>query len=132
MAPGWDECAGPNWSARWLVRLNYNRLMRSLTVLALAAALSLAIAQPLAAAEKTLDGTLVCAKCFLNKPDAKDCQDVLLVPEAGKTVEYYVTKNKVAEDSGESCTLEIKATVTGEISEKDGRLWITPSRIVKK
>ena len=107
--------------------------MRSLLAIALAATFSVALALPVVAAEKTLDGTLVCAKCALNKADAKECQDVLLVPEAdGKTVEYYVTKNKIAEDSGEACTLEIKATVTGDVSEKDGKLWITPSKIVKK
>jgi hypothetical protein len=92
-----------------------------------------AVAVPTFAAEKTLDGTLVCAQCFLKKADAHECQDVLLVPAAdGKKTEYYVTKNNVAKESGEACTLEIKATVTGEISEKDGKLWITPSKIVKK
>ena len=50
----------------------------------------------------------------------------------GSEVEYYVTKNKVAEASGEACTVRIPATVTGEISEKDGKMWITPSKIVKK
>jgi hypothetical protein len=106
--------------------------MRKLTAIALAAAFAVVFTLPLLAAEKTLDGTLVCAKCSLNKADAKECQDVLLVSEPdGKKSEYYVSKNKVAEESGEACTLEIKATVTGEVSEKDGRLWITPSKIVK-
>lgn len=101
--------------------------------LALVAAFTFVFAPPLVATEKTLDGTLVCAKCFLKKADAKECQDVLLVSEPnGQTSEYYVTKNEVAEESGEACTLEIKATVTGDVSEKDGRLWIAPSKIVKK
>ena len=102
-------------------------------ILALVALLIAAIAMPVAADEKTLEGTLACAKCTLNKADAHECQDVLLVPGAnGSEVEYYVTKNKVAEASGEACTLRIPATVTGEISEKDGKMWITPSKIVKK
>jgi hypothetical protein len=88
---------------------------------------------PSFAAEKTLEGTLVCAKCYLKKADAHECQDVLLVPDAkGAKTEYYVTKNAVAQESGEACTLEIKAVVTGEVAEKDGKMWITPSKIVKK
>lgn len=84
------------------------------------------------AAEDTLSGTLVCAKCALKKADAGECQDVLLVKDAnGATTEYYVEKNTVAEEAGEACTLEIKATVTGTVTEKDGRKWIAPSKIEK-
>jgi Family of unknown function (DUF6370) len=97
------------------------------------AALSLAVSFPAGAAEKTLDGTLVCAKCYLKKTDAQECQDVLLVPDPkGSHTEYYVTKNDVSKQAAEACTLEVKAAVTGEVSENDGRLWITPSKIVKK
>lgn len=82
--------------------------------------------------EKVLKGELVCAKCYLNKADAKECQDVLLVQDAkGETVEYYVTKNKVAEDSGEACTDKIPATVVGSVAKKGDRLWITPTKIDK-
>jgi Family of unknown function (DUF6370) len=90
-------------------------------------------APALIAAEETLSGTLVCAKCALKKADAAECQDVLLVKNAkGETVEYYVEKNKVAEESGDACTVEIKAKVTGTVSEKDGRKWIAPSKIEKE
>lgn len=107
--------------------------MKTLTALALVAAFTFASVLPLVASDKTLDGTLVCAKCFLKKADATECQDVLLVSEPdGKKSEYYVTKNKVAQESGEACTSEVKATVTGEVTEKEGRLWITPSKIEKK
>jgi hypothetical protein len=108
--------------------------MRTLIRLAAVAALTLAIAGPAIAAalDEKLSGTLVCAQCFLKKPDAHECQDVLLVSDAqGGTVEYYVTKNEVAQKAGEACTNEIKATVTGAVSEKDGRKWITPSKIEK-
>jgi hypothetical protein len=85
-----------------------------------------------AADEQTLTGEMVCAKCYLNKPDAKECQDVLLVKDAkGATVEYYVTKNKVSQESGEACTQTIPAVVVGTVSEKDGRKWITASKITK-
>lgn len=99
----------------------------------LIAILSLAIVSPFAAAEeKRFEGTLVCAMCKLKKEDAKGCQDVLLVTDAsGAKAEYYITKNEVAKKSGEACTQEIKAKVTGTVAEKDGKTWLTPSRIEK-
>lgn len=103
-------------------------LRRALFVLIVAA-----IAAPALAADKVFEGTLVCAKCYLKKADAKECQDVLLVPgAAGAKAEYYITKNEVAKASGEACTTEIKAKVTGTVSEKDGKTWLTPSKIEKR
>ena len=46
------------------------------------AALFAAFVSPAHAAEQTLEGTLVCAKCYLKRADAHECQDVLLVPTA--------------------------------------------------
>jgi hypothetical protein len=101
--------------------------------LALIVALSVAVTPLAHAAEQTLEGTLVCAKCYLKKPDAKECQDVLLVPaDNGAKREYYITKNDVAKKAGEACTTEVKARVTGTVSAKDGRTWLTPSKIEKR
>jgi hypothetical protein len=84
------------------------------------------------AADEVFKGTLACAKCALKKADAHECQDVLLVEDGkGTTAEYYITKNEVAEKSGEACTLKIPATVTGAVSQKDGKTWLTPSKIEK-
>ena len=100
---------------------------------ALIAALFCAVTPIAHAAEQTLEGTLVCAKCYLKKPDAKECQDVLLVPaENGAKREYYIAKNEVAQKAGEACTTEVKARVTGTVSEKDGKTWLTPSKIEKR
>ena len=108
-----------------------------LSRLALLAAFVCAVvaAPPVHAAEQTFEGTLVCAKCFLKKPDAKECQEVLLVPAAdGTRAEYYIRKNDVARKAGEACTTEVKARVTGSLSakEKDGKTWLTPSKIEKQ
>lgn len=85
-----------------------------------------------AKADETFKGTLVCAQCGLKKPDAHECQDVLLVDDGkGNTAEYYITKNDVAQKSGEACTLKIPATVTGTVSQKDGKTWLIPSKIEK-
>ncbi len=95
---------------------------------------ALAVAVPaFAAADQTYKGEMVCAKCFLKRPDAKECQDVLMVGDAKKpTAEYYVTKNDVSKETGEACMEPMKVTITGTVSEKDGRKWITASKIVKE
>jgi hypothetical protein len=112
----------------------YNSAMPRLIRFAATAVLTLALVSPALAAlaDETLTGSLMCAKCALKKADAHECQDVLVVTDAtGAKIEYYVTKNEVAEKAGEACTTEIKATVTGTVSETDGRKWITPSKIEK-
>ena len=93
---------------------------------------ALAVALPaFAAADETLKGDRVCAKCFLKKPDAKECQDVLLVASAsGAPTEYYLVKNDVWKAIGEACTVKVPSTVTGAVSETDGRKWIAATKIV--
>ena len=55
---------------------------------AIAALGALVVVTPAFAAEETFKGEMVCAKCYLNKPDAKECQDVLLVKDAkGATID---------------------------------------------
>ena len=93
---------------------------------------AVALAVPAWAEDATFKGEMVCAKCFLNKPDAKECQDVLLVKDAkGATTEYYITKNKVSQESGEACTQAIPAVVVGAVTETDGRKWLTATKITK-
>jgi len=92
---------------------------------------ALALARPAWAADETLKGDRVCAKCFLKKPDAKECQDVLLVDNAGGApTEYYLVKNDVWKAIGEACTVRVPSTVTGAVSETDGRKWIAATKIV--
>jgi hypothetical protein len=106
---------------------------RMMTRRALIGVVLCALVLPAAAAERTFEGTLVCAKCFLKKADARECQDVLIVAAAsGEKTEYYIRKNDVAEKAGESCTTQVKARVTGTLSEEDGKIWLTPSKIDKR
>jgi len=109
-------------------------MKRATLRLAAVLAAAVLVAPSLAAmADETFSGSLMCAMCMLKKPDAHECQDVLVVTDAkGAKAEYYVTKNAVAEKAGEACTTEIKATVTGTVSEKDGKKWITPTKIEKQ
>ena len=106
--------------------------MKTMIRVVVAVALLAFVAAPAIAADEVLTGSLLCAKCSLKKADAHECQDVLVVtdPKGAKT-EYYVTKNEVAEKAGEACMQEVKATVTGSVSQKDGKTWLTPSKIEK-
>jgi hypothetical protein len=55
---------------------------------------------------------------------------VLVVKDAsGATTEYYIEKNDVAKTFGHTCQGEKAATVTGAVAEKDGKKWITPSKM---
>lgn len=107
--------------------------MKSLSLLGLALALVVAFVTLVpAAADTTVTGTVVCAKCTLKKADAKECQDVLVVKNGDKTTEYYVAKNDVSEKFGHTCKGEKPATVTGTVAEKDGKTWITPTKMEEK
>lgn len=92
--------------------------------------LSLLITPALAGAQ-TFTGSIMCAKCKLQKADAKSCQDVLVVDNGTEKAEYYIEKNSVAEEFGHVCSGDSKATVTGEVTEKDGKTWISPSKMEK-
>ena len=94
---------------------------------------ALGLASAALAADVTLTGNVACAKCTLKKADAKECQDVLVVAGAnGATTEYYIVKNAVLEGFRPHVHGEKAVTVTGTVSEKDGKKWITPSRMDAK
>ncbi len=104
--------------------------MKMLTLLGLVLALVVGfVASVPAADETTLTGTVVCAKCTLKKADAKECQNVLVVKDGDKAGEYYLTKNAVSEKFGHVCSGEKPATVTGTVAEKDGKKWLTATKM---
>jgi hypothetical protein len=103
--------------------------MRNLVIAALAVVLFAGVTAGVFAEEQTLTGSVMCAKCTLKEPGAKSCQDVLVVKSGTVTKEYYVTKNEVLTKFGHTCTGEKAVVVTGTVTEKDGKMWITPTRI---
>lgn len=106
--------------------------IKSWAWLALTAVVALGLVAPAVASETTLSGTIMCAKCKLKKADATECQDVLVVKTASnQTEEYYITKNEVAKKFGHNCMGEVATSVTGEVTEKDGKKWIAPSKMEK-
>ena len=77
----------------------------------------------------TVTGKIVCAKCSLQKADAKECQNVIVAEVDGKTVEYYLVKNALAEEFGHVCKGEKNVVATGTVSENDGKTWITATKM---
>jgi len=97
--------------------------------LALAVVLALVAGAAYAADETTVSGNVVCAKCNLKKADASKCQDVVVASDG---TEYYVAKNEVSSKFGHVCKDSKAATVTGKVTEKDGKKWIEPSKMEAK
>jgi Family of unknown function (DUF6370) len=109
-------------------------MMKTKFILAVAVGLLLAAFTPrLAAADTdkpvTLTGMMVCGKCKLHI--TKECQNVLQVEKDGKTINYFLTQNKVSTDFHPNIcgTDGEKATVTGTVTEKDGKEILEPSKI---
>jgi hypothetical protein len=104
--------------------------MRALKFTGLALALVVAVTLCVQAAEKEekevkLTGTVTCAKCDLK--EAKECATVIQVKEGDKTVTYYFAEPKGTEHKT-ICQKPTKGSVTGVVSEKDGKKIITPNK----
>jgi len=104
--------------------------MKTVAKLTLALALVVGLlAGANASDDTTMTGNIMCAKCTLKKADAKECQDVLVVKDGDKTAEYYVEKNDVSKAFGHVCKDEKPAVVTGKVTEKDGKKWISATKM---
>ncbi len=79
--------------------------------------------------EVTLKGDIMCAKCELK--EGSKCANVIKVKDGDKEVVYYFLDKGNKEDYHEPlCGGGKKAgSVTGVVSEKDGKKWIKPSKV---
>ena len=77
--------------------------------------------------EKTLKGTITCAKCDLKATDK--CHTVIKVSEDGKDVVYYFDKAGDKKNHKTICMEPKKGTVTGTVSEKDGKMYVKVSKV---
>jgi hypothetical protein len=77
---------------------------------------------------KKLEGTLCCTKCSLG--ETKTCGHALKVKDGDKEVTYYLN-DKGGKESyhKEVCTEEKAATVTGKVSEKEGKKYIDEAKV---
>jgi hypothetical protein len=83
-----------------------------------------------AAKEVKLTGTLVCGACKLN--ESKKCTNVLQVKEKDKTINYWLTDKGNDEPYHEKVCGggELKdVTVTGVVTEKDGKKTVKASKV---
>jgi len=92
--------------------------------LALAAIVATAQARP---EEKTLKGTITCAKCDLGKETK--CATVITVKEGDKEEVYYFDSAADKKNHATICKTPKEGMVTGKVSEKDGKKWITVSKV---
>jgi hypothetical protein len=107
--------------------------MRTLGALFLSCALVAVAAVSVLADEKkdekkvTLKGTIACSKCTFKLTD--DCGTAIEVKEGDKTVVYLVQdEGKKEPYHKEFCTTKKKGSVTGVVSEKDGKKYIKPDK----
>jgi len=79
--------------------------------------------------EVTLKGTILCAKCELK--ETKTCTTAIQVKEANKVVTYYLVDKGHTEPYHDAICKGGKkeGTVTGVVTEKDGKKWINPSKV---
>jgi hypothetical protein len=77
----------------------------------------------------TLKGKLECSKCELH--ETADCGNVLAVKEGTKEVKYYLVDNPLSLGEHKNICKAPKdgVTVTGTVADKDGKMWLTATKI---
>src|SRR5437868_4285348 len=107
--------------------------MKSALLVLLSVAIVGALVGGVYAADKevTLKGTILCAKCALKEKGVTKCTTAVQVKENGKDVVYYFDDKGAKEEYHEMvCGGDKKeGTVTGVVTEKDGKKWIKPSKV---
>lgn len=99
----------------------------ALSLVCLLACYTLSIADD----NKKFEGKVCCAKCELGKEKA--CATVVVVKEKDAEVLYYFDKDSNKKFHKDYCSGSTEATVTGKVSEKDGKKWLAVEKIdVKK
>ena len=77
--------------------------------------------------EKTLKGTVTCAKCDLGKETK--CATVIKVKEGDQDVVYYFDQAGDKKYHSKICKTPTEGTVTGTVSEKNGKKWVKVSKV---
>jgi hypothetical protein len=98
----------------------------SAVALALVAIIATAQARP-DKEEKTLKGTITCAKCDLGV--ATKCATVIKVKDGDKEEVYYFDPKGDKQNHKTICQSPKEGTVTGTVAEKDGKKWVTVSKV---
>jgi RecG-like helicase len=75
----------------------------------------------------TIKGQVICAKCGLGKEKA--CMTVVLEKKGDKEILYYFDKDSDKKYHKEICQEAKDGSVTGEVTEKDGKKTIKVSKV---
>lgn len=98
-------------------------------MLGLAVILALVVGIQAADKEETLKGTITCAKCDLKVEGQKTCATVIKVTKDGKDTVYYFDSKGHKDFHGDVCKKAKKGSVTGTVSEKDGKKTIKVDKV---
>ena len=79
--------------------------------------------------EVTLKGTITCAKCDLKVEGLDKCATVIKVKEGDKDVIYYLDDKSHKDIHPKVCKAGKPGSVTGSVSEKDGKKTVTCSKV---
>jgi len=103
--------------------------MRTTLKIALAVVVMTALILTVAAQNKptTLTGKITCAKCDLKVE--KECATVIVVKENGKDAIYYLDAKSSKANHDAICQAAKQGSVTGVVSEKDGKRTITTTKV---
>jgi len=77
--------------------------------------------------EVTVTGKITCAKCDLGVADK--CQTVIVTKQDGKDVVLYFDPASHKKNHGQICTSPKEGSVTGTVSEKDGKKTISAKKV---
>jgi hypothetical protein len=96
--------------------------------LALITTIVAALALP--ALAETVEGEATCAKCQLKQ--AEKCQFAMTVEKDGKKETIFAEQNDVAKKFHDNiCKDTVKVKAEGKIAEKDGKKYITLTKVEK-
>jgi hypothetical protein len=80
--------------------------------------------------EVTLTGKITCAMCDLKTE--KECMTVIVVNEGGKDVTYYLDAKSSKANHDAICQTAKEGSVTGTVSEKGGKRYVTATKVAFK
>ncbi len=88
--------------------------------------------------EVTLKGTIACSKCTFKSPAVEGkCNIAIKVKDGDKETIYYFDADSHKKWMGGDgdvnfCTKQAEGTVTGTVTEKDGKKWIKVTKLEHK
>src|SRR5262249_6686368 len=105
-------------------------MLRTVLTLSLTLGLIVGLSKVFAAdEEKTLKGTITCAKCDLKVEGQTKCATVIKVKEGDKDVIYYFDADSHKKHHPKVCNEAKEGEVVGTVSEKDGKKQVKVSKV---